>query len=373
MKDLEIDLIEVIVVGPETQRFAWADGMPEQFMTNTILKLTTRGGLQGIAGAPSYGIHGFDRAVAETLREMLPGVIGQSPLAREAVWRRSLTFLLPQAPQAHSLIDVALWDLAAKVAGLPLYQMLGGARSKILSYASTPMLESPDAYVDFVAKLKEDGFSAIKFHCWCRLEPDMKMVHAVAKRFGGGDLNFMLDVEQRYDRLSALNAGKQLSDLGYRWFEAPLDDFDLEGYRMLRQKVEVPIIAAGNSITDIRMLEFAINAECWSHLRIDVMHSGGFTPARKVMGLAAAHDMTVELQCWGYTLSQAANLHLMLAYENCTYFEQPAPYPAFEYGSLNSIRTDREGFVHAPHGAGLGVEVDWPAVERSTIMRYEVR
>ena len=73
------------------------------------------------------------------------------------------------------------------------------------------------------------------------------------------------------------------------------------------------------------------------------------------------------------TLTQAANLHLMLAYENCTYFEQPAPYPAFEYGSLNAIRTDKEGFVHAPPGPGLGVEVDWPAVEKATVMRYEVR
>jgi L-alanine-DL-glutamate epimerase-like enolase superfamily enzyme len=373
MKDLEIDRIEVIVVGPETQRYAWAQGMAEQFMTNTMLKVTTRGGLVGVAGAPSFSSYDFDRSVAETLRGMLPPLIGQSPADREALWRRCLTFTLPQAPQAHSLIDVAMWDLAAKAAGLPLYRMLGGARSKILSYASTPMLANAGAYVDFVAKLKEEGFKAIKFHCWCRLQPDMEMVHAVAKRFGTTDLAFMLDVEQRYDRASALSAGKQLSDLGYRWFEAPLDDFDLEGYRFLRQRVDVPIIAAGNSVTDIRMIEFAVNAGCWSDLRIDVMQSGGFTPARKVMGLAAAHDMTVELQCWGYTLTQAANLHLMLAYENCTYFEQPAPYPAFEYGSLNTIRTDKEGFAHAPPGPGLGVEVDWPAVEKATVMRYEVR
>ncbi len=373
MRDLAIDRIEVIVVGPETQRYAWAQGMSEQFMTNTILKVTTRGGLQGVAGAPSFSSYDFDCSVAETLRAMLPPLIGQSPLDREAIWHRALTLTLPQAPQAHSLIDVALWDLAAKAADLPLYRMLGGARSKVLSYASTPMLENAAAYVDFVAKLSEEGFSAIKFHCWCRLGLDMEMVHAVAKRFGSGHHTFMLDVEQRYDRFSALSAGKQLSELGYRWFEAPLNDFDLAGYQLLRQSVDVPIIAGGNSITDIRMIEFAVSAGCWSDLRIDVMQSGGFTPARKVMGLAAAHGMNVELQCWGYTLTQAANLHLMLAYENCTYFEQPAPYPAFEYGSVNAIRTDKEGFVHAPPGAGLGVEVDWPAIEKATVMHYEVR
>ena len=50
------------------------------------------------------------------------------------------------------------------------------------------------------------------------------------------------------------------------------------------------------------------------------------------MALAEANGMNVEIQCWGYTLTQAANLHVMLAYSNCTYFEQPVPYPAFEYG-----------------------------------------
>jgi L-alanine-DL-glutamate epimerase-like enolase superfamily enzyme len=373
MKDLEIDRIEVIVVGPETQRYAWAQGMSEQFMTNTILKVSTRGGLQGIAGAPSFSSYDFDRSVAETLRSMLPPLIGQSPLDREALWRRNLTFMIPQAPQAHSLIDVALWDASAKAAQVPLYRMLGGARSKILSYASTPLLSDSQAYVDFVGRLKQEGFKAIKFHCWCALDRDMEMVRAVAQHFGQSELAFMLDVEQRYDRSSALIAGRQLTELGYRWFEAPLDDFDIEGYRFLRQRVDVPIIAGGNSITDIRLVEFILNAGCWSDVRVDVMHSGGFTPARKIMGLAAAHNMNVELQCWGYTLSQAANLHLMLAYDNCTYFEQPAPYPAFEYGSQNGIRTDSEGFVHAPPGPGLGIDIDWPAIERATLMYYEVR
>ena len=72
MKDLTIERAEVFVVGPETQRFAWAHDMPEQYMTNTILRLRTKGGLEGIAGAPSYTDYAFDRAVAENLRPLLP-------------------------------------------------------------------------------------------------------------------------------------------------------------------------------------------------------------------------------------------------------------------------------------------------------------
>jgi L-alanine-DL-glutamate epimerase-like enolase superfamily enzyme len=372
MKDLIIDRAEIHVVGPETQRFAWAHDMPEQYMTNTILRLRTKGGLEGIAGGPSYTDYAFDRAVAENVRPLLPKLIGTSPLDREAIWQKLFTLTLPYLSQTHALIDVALWDLAAKAAGLPLYQMLGGARSRIPAYASTPLLASPEAYVDFVGKLKDEGFKAIKFHCWCELGRDMTMVRSVHRKYGDSGLAFMLDVEQRYDRQSAMKAGRELDELGYRWFEAPLIDFDIEGYRLLRQSLRVPIIAAGNSITDLRLIDFVAASGCWSDIRIDVMQCGGLTPARKVMGLAAARGMNVELQCWGYTLSQAANLHLMLAYDNCTYFEQPAPYPPFEYGSLDVIRPDGNGDVHAPEGAGLGIRVDWPAVEKATILSFAV-
>ncbi|MBV9633582.1 MAG: hypothetical protein JOZ40_03050 [Methylobacteriaceae bacterium] len=373
LRAMTIERAEVYVVGPDTQRHAWALGMPEQYMTNTILRLRARGGLEGIAGAPSYTDHGFDRSVAENLRHLVPKLIGVSPADREAVWRETFTLALPYLSQTQSLIDVALWDLAAKAAGLPLYQLLGGARARIPSYASTPLLDSPEAYVDFVAKLREDGYTAIKFHCWCEIGRDLSMVRAVHRQFGETGLAFMLDVEQRYDHRNAMKAGRELSDLGYRWFEAPLVDFDLEGYRLLRRSVQVPIIAAGNSITDLRLIQFAARADCWSDIRVDVMQSGGLTPARKIMGLAAGLGMNVELQCWGYTLSQAANLHLMLAYDNCSYFEQPTPYAAFEYGSLDVIRTERDGYVYAPRSPGLGVRVDWQAIERALILHYEVK
>ena len=371
MRDLEIERIRVYAVGPETERFAWASDMAVQYMTHTILRVTTRGGLEGIAGAASYTEHGFDAAVAETLRRMLPPLIGASPLARGALWQRLVNHNIPVAPQAHSAIDIALWDLAAKASGLPLYHFLGGTRERILAYASTPLYPDPAAYVDNVARLKEEGFRAIKFHCWCERERDTAMVRAVHKRFGGSGLCFMLDVEQRYSRLDAKRAGAELAELGYTWFEAPLPDLDLAGYRELRQRVGLPILPAGNWVLDANLIAFALEMGCWSSARVDATVVGGITPARKVMALAEAHGMTAELQCWGYTLTQAANLHLMLAYPNCTYFEQPVPYPAFEYGAMNPIRTDRDGYVHAPQGPGLGIEVDWPAMEVAAFLKYE--
>jgi L-alanine-DL-glutamate epimerase-like enolase superfamily enzyme len=372
MNDLEIERVQVYAVGPETKRYTWATDHTEQFVTNTIARITTKGGLEGIGGAMSMSEFGFSAGVAETMRVMAPRLIGASPLDRESIWYRLRpSFDLPLAPQVNSIIDIALWDLVAKHEGLPLHQMLGGPRSKILSYASTPLLHTAEAYVDYVAVLQEQGFKAIKFHCWCEYDLDLAMARAVHARFGDSGIRFMLDVEQRYSREEALRAGQELSELDYAWFEAPLPDFDLAGYRELKRAVKVPIIAAGNWILDARLIEEVIRMDCWTHVRVDTTVAGGVTPMQKIMAVAQSHGMNVEIQSWGYTLSQAANLHLMLAHENCTYFEQAMPCEALEYGSLDVIRTDQEGYVHAPEGPGLGIRTDWEAVEAAAFLTYE--
>lgn len=371
MKDLEIERVQVYAIGPETTRYTWASDMGEQFMTNNVVRLTTRGGLEGIGAGASFTEHAYDASVVETLRPLLPRLIGASPLERESLWYRLQSLNFPAAPQALSAVDIALWDLVAKHAGLPLYQLLGGARSRILSYASTPGLGHPAAYVDFVAKLREEGFRAVKFHAWCEADRDLEMARLVHARFSDAGLRFMHDAEQRYSRADAYRVGRELQAMAFTWFEAPLLDTDLEGYRELRRRVDIPILPAGNWVVDLGLLYQGMRLQAWSALRVDVNVVGGLTPARKVMALAQAAGMNVELQCWGYTLQQASNLHLMLAHPNCTFFEQPVPYPAFEFGMADPIRTDREGYVHAPAGPGLGVRIDWDAMKSATLVAYE--
>jgi L-alanine-DL-glutamate epimerase-like enolase superfamily enzyme len=373
MRDLAFDRAEVWVVGPETERYAWALEMPDQFMSNTILKLTAAGGLEGIAGAAMCSSHAFDRSIAETLRYLLPEVMGRTALEREALWYPLRSLNTPLVPQAASLIDIALWDMAGKIAGLPLYQVLGGARDRVPAYASTPLLADAQAYADYCAARLAEGFTAVKFHCWCEPSRDVPMVETVHRAIADRGLALMLDVEQRYTRDQALAAAKRLEPLGLTWFEAPLLDSDLAGYAELRRHTAVPILPAGNTVLDLAGVARGLAIGAWSAARIDVTIAGGITPARKIMALAEAHNTTCELQCWGYTLTQAANLQVMLAYPNCRYFEQPAPYPAFEYGALDVIRPDAEGNVRVPDAPGLGIGIDWPAVEAATIHRLEVR
>lgn len=371
MNDHRIEQISVYVVGPETERYTWASDMHSQYMTNTILRARTRSGLEGVAGVSSFSEFGFDRAVGETIRPLLPHLIGATPERREGLWHKLYNRGIPIAPQAHSAVDILMWDLAAKAADLPLYKFLGASRDSVPAYASTPLFDTPGAYIDQVHRFAEEGFGAVKFHCWCEYARDMEMVRAVQKEFGTGKLRFMLDVEMRYERGDALRAAQELEAMEYFWFEAPLVDYDLAGYRELRKYASVPIIPAGNAIIQPQLIELAIETGCWSNARVDATVAGGITQTLKIMSLAEAHGMTVELQSWGYTTTQAANLHLMLARQNCTYFEQPVPYPAFEYGFKNPIRPDRNGDVRVSDLPGLGVEVDWAAIEAAAILKYE--
>ena len=94
---------------------------------------------------------------------------------------------------------------------------------------------------------------------------------------------------------------------------------------------------------------------------------GGIRPALRAMQLSKKLGMQCELMSWGYTLAHVANLHVMLAAGNCSYFEQSLPYELFEYGVLDTIRTDKSGMVSAPMKPGLGVEIDWNAMAARTV------
>lgn len=364
-----IERVQVQVIGPDVTRYHWAQGMPEQYMTGTLVRIVADDGAEGIGMSSTYAPYDFDRSCAESIRRMIPALVGRDPLNREGLWRDLRDASLPTIPGAQSAVDIALWDLAARTMGSPLYQVLGGYRSRILAYASTPTFPTIEEYVERTEQLVAEGFRAVKFHAYAVPERDIALIEAVRRRFPSRDVAFMFDPENRYTREEALRVARVLDDAGFTWFEAPLPDFDLTGYRELRAAVQLPIIPAGNWVTDLHLLRESFTAGAWDKARADVQNCGGFTTGRKIMALAESFGMTCELQCWGYTLCQAANLHLMLALPNCTYFEQPIPYPSFEYGMIDTIRPDAEGYVHAPAGPGLGLRVDWEAMDAATILR----
>ncbi|MFY0309975.1 mandelate racemase/muconate lactonizing enzyme family protein [Leisingera sp. D0M16] len=367
-----IERIQVYVVDTGVPRFSWSPTMPGLLTTNTIARVTTSDGIEGAGGVFSCTENDFDRAVAEGMRPLLKGLLGRAALRRESIWKWMQLRNLSVPNTAIAGLDIAMWDLAAKRANMPLYMFLGGARDRVKAYASTQVLDGPGDYAGLIEELREQGFSAFKFHYKCEPEADLEMMRLVHKEFHGQGLDFMFDADAYYTHKSALRVAREMSDMGFVWLEAPFPDHDLDGYRELRRRTDMTILPAGNSIVELANIAHAMRHDCWDRVRIDATTAGGLTPARKVLSLAEANGYNVEFQSWGCALSMAANLHLMLSNENCDYFEMPVPYSEFQVDALGRIEVDADGYVNAPTGAGLGLELDWDEIEERSVYKIDV-
>jgi L-alanine-DL-glutamate epimerase-like enolase superfamily enzyme len=361
--------IEARAIAPHVDRFRYTARSGEVFTTTTLVRVVDDGGVAGIGAYDSDTFGDWDRAPLETLRSILPRLIGLETDDREHV-EAMLTEdgTSPFPPAVRSTIDVALWDLAARRAGVPLRVELGGpaGATTLPSYASVPLLDDERSYLASIQRLEEDGFTAVKLHAWGIAERDAGLLRSVRAAYPA--LTLMHDAEGRYDRDGAELVARACAEVGARWFEAPLPDFDLEGFRRLRKAVpDVAVLPAGDAIWDARLVADALRDPPWDAVRFDVSFAGGPTAARRLMAVAHDAGLDVELISYGHSVIQAANLHVALAFGRTTYFEQAVPPEPFEHGVREAISTGQDGLVHAPEGPGLAIELDERAIDDATI------
>jgi len=368
VKDLDIARLRVYVVAPDVTPLYRFSGEDAPFtMHYNIVRLTTRGGIEGAGGVDCHAAGDGTYPFAEAFRPVIGCLVGRNILEREAIAAEMLRDRAAPVPNPESLIEIAMWDAAGRHAGLALYRMLGGARERIPVYASSPVFDTIEGYLDYVRRVQAMGYPAVKFHTQCDPAFDLEMVRTVDAAFGAGGLRFMVDLEQRYGFDDAVRLGAALSTMACDWLEAPLTDTDTAAYAELRRAVGVDVIAAGNTIVELAQMADAIHQGAWSRLRCDPCNVGGISRAVKAMALAGAHGLKTELQSYGYPLSQAANLHVMLGVPGCTYFEHPVPTEHYEYACANPIRIEADGCVAAPGGPGLGLDLDWNRIERDAL------
>ena len=362
---MKITKIEVHVVGPEDERYTWSEDIEEVYQSNTLIKIFTDEEIVGEAAVWNATYFEYDKYTAESLKHILPILIGKDPLKREEILFEIRPRVFPQPPGAQALIDNALWDILGKKSKTPIYKILGGRRDRIKSYASTVMYKTIDEYLTVINDMKNQGFSAVKFHTYCIPKKDLELAVEARKAFPS--MNFMLDVENNYDLDSAINVAKKLEKLEFTWFEAPLPDYDFAGYKKISDSVRIKIIPSGNWVLDLQRFSEAINNKIWSATRTDMAMMGGITNCKKAMDLSAAGGLDCEIMSWGYTLVSVANLHVMLSADNCSYYEQPLPYKNFEFGMKDVLQTKKDGFIYAPTKPGLGMEIDWDKMSSKII------
>ena len=361
--------VEIYAVGTESTTARYSAGEEAWKEVNNILRITTADGFEGISGVDtSYKGEFSDEHLLE-----LQGVAADLLALRSLDPVEVGTMLEQTRPDlsdtSRSSIDIALWDLAARKADRPLYELLGAKRDSIEPYASLPFYDSLPAYVAAVNEYAKLGYVTFKFHVWGLIEEDSRLVELVQQTFADSPYRFMIDLEGAYGFEDALRLGGEMDERLFVWLEGPIDDELLQQYGELKRRLAVPVIPAGYNIYSPEFIRQGIETGAWDAGRFDATTVGGISKALELLMIANAAGLSIEIQSWGHSLAQVANLHLMLANERTRYFEAPMPKEAYEFGMKNGNLLDR-GRVVAPEGPGLGVEVDWDRLPTADFYIY---
>ena len=279
--------IEIHAVGNEatTARYSGHDE-DAYWEVNNILRITTADGFEGVSGVDSYYFGGFSDEHLQVLQSVATELVDLRTLDPVEAGRK-LREQRPDVPDAvHSSIDIALWDLAARKAGRPLYQMLGAKRQSIEPYASLPFYNELTEYVDAVKEYAGLGFSTFKFHVWGDIEKDIELVRLIQATYQDSSYRFMVDLESVYEFDEAVRLGEAMDDGLFILYEAPVSDAALDDYAALRRRLDVSLIPAGYTHYSPGFMAQGIAAGAWDAGRFDATTVGGISPALVLLKMA---------------------------------------------------------------------------------------
>lgn len=356
------------------------------------LKIETDDGLTGLGDAT---LNGRELAVASYLSDhVIPCLIGRDAhriedlwqyLYRGAYWRRG-----PVTMTAIAAVDMALWDIKGKAAGLPLYQLLGGASREgcmVYGHANGATIEET---IDNALHYKEQGYRAIRLQAgvpglattygvskdryfYEPADADLpteavwsteKYLRSVAPLFEkardalGWDVHLLHDVHHRLTPIEAGRLGRDLEPFRPFWMEDPTPAENQEAFRLIRQHTTTPIAVGEifNSIWDAKDL---IQNQLIDYIRATVVHAGGITHLRRIAALADLYQ--VRTGCHGATdlspVTMAAALHFGLSIPNFG-VQEYMRHTAETDAVFPHAYSFAGGLMHPGDAPGLGIEID---------------
>jgi len=352
--------------------------------TAHLIEVVTDEGLRGYGEA--FG--GGNVALAnKTIVEQVIGPLirGMDPLDREVIWHKVYNLLRDHGQkgmplQSLSGVDIALWDIAGKSQGQPLYKLLGGAfRDRIPAYGYGMMLqrvpELASRFAEEGRKIAAGGFKAIKMKIGLGPREDAKLVETVRGAIGP-EIRLMVDANHCYTAREAIPLGRELERLEVFWFEEPVAPEDYQGYRDLCLALDMNIAGGEAEFTRWGFRQL-IEGRCVDVLQPETCGLGGITEYLKVLALAHSHFVPVVNHVWGSAVAVAMNLHLLAALPDLPGGAHPVQ-PMLEYDTtpnrfreellkepLNILKQVKEngGWVGLPKGPGLGIDIDFDFVK----------
>jgi len=341
----------------------------------TIVEVVTDAGLSGWGEALCQGLQPPEIAAATVRSALRPLLIGADASRPEVLWHRmynqSRDYGLKGAViGAISAIDIALWDLLGKLLNRPVHALIGGAfRERVQAYATGFYRRhgrgEAKRLADEAQRHYANGFRAMKIKLGFGVDDDLAVMREVRAALAGAPVTLMIDTNHAYGVADAIRLGRALEDCALRWYEEPVAQEDLAGYREVRQAVGCPVAGGENEFTLFGFRDL-IGARAVDVVQPDIAAAGGFTACRHIAALAHAHGVAVNPHVWGSAIGQAASLHLIAALP-VAHPSLFASEPILEYDqSSHPFRRElvacplehADGWVAVPDGPGLGVEVN---------------
>jgi L-alanine-DL-glutamate epimerase-like enolase superfamily enzyme len=337
-----------------------------------VFTIETEGGLTGEYAGGSAISYAQLAMVAQYL-------LGRSALERELIWNDLKRALRKLDRFGMAPVDVALWDIAGKAAGMPISALLGGWRRTLPAYASTYHgdenggLDSPEAFADFAVQCREMGYPGFKIHGWGNGPIAREVATVLATRQAVGEqMDLMLDPACEYDTWAdALRVGRACDEAGFLWLEDPYMDGGQSAFahRKLREFIKTPLLL-GEHVRGLELKVDQIVAGGTDFVRADVDYDGGITGVMKLAHIAEGFGLDLEIHAPGPAPRQA-----MSAIRNANYYELGLVHlkvpglstqcPLFADGYSDDLDSvDKNGRVHVPEGPGLGVTLDWDWLRR---------
>lgn len=352
---------------------AWQPGLVITSHDFTLVRVITDGGVTGIGGTSGH--------IASVIsNQVKPYLVGEDAFATER-----LAKVYRNAGGGIWCIDMALWDIVGKAAGLPLYKLWGSYRDKIPAYASAVEVGTPEDRAILATHYQEQGFRAMKLRLHNEeMADDLAILNACLKATKG-KMDIMVDANQAtnlpspeqgpiWDFQRALRMARELEARKVLWLEEPLSRYDFENLIRLREATEIPI-AGGEKNQGLHEFRWIIERGVYDIIQPDCALSEGVSQLRKVAAMAEIYKRGFVPHHGMSGIGLAAALHLACTFPGTTWLElmyEPRTRTIDAYQRLGGILEskiwiDNEGYVAAPVHPGLGVLLNEKAIQKYTV------
>jgi L-alanine-DL-glutamate epimerase-like enolase superfamily enzyme len=339
-----------------------------------IVRVDTDEGLFGIGEAAYFG---GPPMITKTVieKELQEYLVGEDPLNIERLWETMYQRSIKHGRKgvvvaSMSGIDVALWDIKAQAAGMPLYRLLGGCYEQIRAYASAGFYAEGKGLKELAAEMAsyvKEGFTGVKMKIG-RLSQaeDIARIRTVREAIGD-NVDLLVDGNNAYTSYQAIKLARKMEEYDIFWFEEPVATEDIEGSAAVAAAIDTPLAAGENEFTRYGFRDLIIN-KAIDIAQPDVTWCGGITEAKKIAAMASAWSIICVPHSFSSAVALAANLHFSASIPNSLLQEFDRNYNPLRENLLREpIRINKDGYIELADKPGLGI-----ALDEATVKKYRV-